>query len=215
MAAAGGKADNSRAHRGSPPLNPVDMLGFSFGTAFPYHAYDDAAHGNRRLDFIIEPITAYETGYLPESNDFTVQHRALDLAARYHLTLDMFYHPVCVYRHATCRAAIQEALRYLAERGIAALHMGNDGLWAWWSARSAARLSEVVLDGGTLRFVCSCPYDGGTIVKVPLGEAGPAHGATCDGRPARLEEREEFGQTWAFVMLPAGEHRVQLDLRGV
>jgi hypothetical protein len=210
LAAAGGRADNSRAHRGSPPLNPVDLLGFSFGTAFPFYFYDDAAHGNRRIDLLCEPITAYETGYLPEGNDFTVQHRALDLAARYHLTLNMFYHPICVYNHATCRAAIQEVLRSLAERHIAAVHMGNDALWAWWSARSRARLDAVVRDGALVRFRASCDYAGGSIVKVPLGAGGHGRAATCDGQPAPLEEREEFGQTWAFIILPPGEHDVSL-----
>jgi hypothetical protein len=212
MAAAGGRADNSRAHRGSPPLNPVDMLGFSFGTAFPFYFYDDAAHGNARIDLLCEPITAYETGYLPESNDFTVLHRSLDLAAHYHLTLNMLYHPVYVHHYPTCRAAIQEALRYLQQRGISAVHVGNDALWSWWSTRSASSLHEVTLDGTILLFHAVCPYHGGSIVKVPLGVGGHARGVTCDGAPVALEERTEFGQTWAFLVLPPGGHDVRLDL---
>jgi hypothetical protein len=214
MAAAGGKADNCRIHRGSPPLNPANMLGFSFGTAFPFYIYDDAAHGNARLDFLCEPVTAYETGYTPEATDFSVLHRSIDLAARYHLTMNLFYHPPCVRDFATCRAAIQEALRYLKEKGIKAVHMGNDALWAWWSARSAARLSDVALDGAMLRFRSACRFDAGSIVKVPLGSGGHVRAATCDGHPAVAEEREEFGQPWAFIVLPPGEHEVQVELMG-
>src|SRR5207253_339896 len=191
--------------------NPVNMLGFSFGTAFPFYFYDDAAHGNERLDFLCEPVTAYETGYTPEATDFSVLHRGIDLAARYHLTLNMFYHPPCVRDFATCRSAIQEALRYLDEKGLKAVHLGNDALWAWWSARSAERLTDVALDGATLRFRSSCGYEAGSIAKVPLGD-GHVHKATFDGHPAVVDEREEFGQRWAFVVLPRGEHKVQVEL---
>ena len=73
--------------------------------------------------------------YTSEATKFRVLHRSLDLAARYHLTLNMFYHPILVHQHPTCRAAIQEALRYLAETEIMATHVGNDGLWRSWSAQ--------------------------------------------------------------------------------
>lgn len=211
MAAAGGKADNSRIHRGSPPLNPANSLGFSFGTAFPFYFYDDAAHGNERIDVLCEPVTAYETGYTRAAIDFSVLHRSIDLALRYHLTLDMFYHPVNVAGLETCRAAIQESLRYLRDKGATVVHMGNDALWAWWNARSAASLRDVILDGATLRFHASCGYEAGSIVKVPLGN-GHAHRATCDGAAAAVDERIAFGQTWAFVVLPPGEHEVRLEM---
>src|SRR5262249_54773632 len=36
---AGGRADNSFIHQGSPPLNPVNLYGFAFGTAYPHYFY--------------------------------------------------------------------------------------------------------------------------------------------------------------------------------
>jgi len=54
--------------------------------------------------------------------------------------------------------------------GIAALHMGNDALWSWWSARSEARIEGVTLHDSALRCRVTCAYPGGCVVKVPLGQ---------------------------------------------
>jgi hypothetical protein len=70
MRDAGGKADNSFVHAPSPPSNPVNRLGFAFGTAFPFWFYDDWKGGNRKIEFLEEPITAYECGYRNEQTDF-------------------------------------------------------------------------------------------------------------------------------------------------
>lgn len=210
MAAQGGKADNCHIHRGSPPLNPVNMLGFSFGTAFPYYFYDDWRGGNRKMDFLEEPITGYELGYLPGETHFEVLHRAIDTAVRYHLTLNLFYHPVNVYHQEACRRAIEEVLRYLDERGLTAVHLGNDELWRWWTARSAGSITDVTVEGDTLTCTAACDYAGGFIVKVPLGGATAA-AATCDGVPVPVQVEERFGQHWAYVAVPPGRHEVCLS----
>ncbi len=56
MMEAGGRADNSRIGVSSPPLNPVNNIGFAFGTALPNYYYDDWRGENRRIDFLAEPI---------------------------------------------------------------------------------------------------------------------------------------------------------------
>ena len=211
MLDAGGKADNSRIHWGSPPLNPVDRIGFSFGTAFPYFFWDDFRGENRRIPFLQEPIVAYEVGYDGEATDFDRIHQTVDLAAQYHLTMNMFYHPVHIHHRKTCRAAIDELLRYVGDQGVRAVYMGNDGLWAWWSARSEARIEDVLLGGDELRFRARCGYADGFLVRIPLGDRDVSS-AVADGQTLPVECRREFGQRWAFMPLPGGESEVRVGL---
>lgn len=211
MLAEGSKADNSRIHRGSPPLNPVNTYGFSFGTAYPYWFYTDWRDGNRRLDFLEEPIVAYEIGYLAGTDErpFEEMHTLLDLAACYHLTVNWFHHPVYIARDPGCRAAIDEVLRYLEERRYRAVHMGPDEVWRWWSARSRGWVREAQADERGFTCRAACDYPGGFTLRIPCGARTPA-GAESDGEPAALVARSEFGQTWAEVALPPGEHAVVL-----
>ncbi len=143
MATIGLQADNSRIHAGSPPVNPVDLCGYSFGTALPFWYRSDYRRGNRRVNFLSEQIVAYECGYKAgEGTSFDQLHRALRDAAYWHLSCDMFWHPVNVAGRPECREAIVEHLRYIGEIGIVAVHMGNDELNHWWRARSAAIIEE-------------------------------------------------------------------------
>jgi hypothetical protein len=67
MREAGGKADNSFVHAGSPPSNPVNLLGFSFGTAFPFWFYRlTSPRYTRRLTWrlvITGPSTCFITRF--------------------------------------------------------------------------------------------------------------------------------------------------------
>ncbi len=207
---AGGRADNSFIHKKSPPGNPVNLLGFSFGTAYPHYFYRDHRGGNRRIDFLEEPITAYEVGYTRTATDFPRLHQALDHGARYHLTLNLFYHPVYVAEYPTCQQAIDEIRRYLAERGITAVHLGNDALWQWWEARHRCQVREVTSRGAELWFTAECAAPHGMIVKVPIGEA-MVELATVDGEATTHVTRREFGQNWAFLVVPPGSARVYLQ----
>jgi hypothetical protein len=209
---AGSRADNSFIHHKFPPGNPVDRLGFSFGTAYPHYFYRDYEGGNARIDFLEEPITGYEVGYTRDDTDFQRLHEMLGHAARYHLTLNAFYHPVYVAEYPTCQQAIDETLRYLRERGITALHLGNDALWRWWDARHRSRLSDVLVEGAAVSFNADCRADTGMVVKVPLGEA-TVERATIADEMTPCVQRREFGQNWAFIVVPQGMHRVQLEAR--
>ena len=209
MLGAGAKADNSRIHWGSPPLNPVNRLGFAFGTAFPYFFRDDWRAQNRRIPFLQEPIVAYETGYEGDATDFEMTHRVVDIAARYHMTMDMFHHPVYLHSYPACRAAIDEFLRYLRARRLRAVFMGNDELWRWWWERSKARITDARLTEGEVSFTARCAYRSGFIVKIPFGRQEPVR-CLVDGRRARFQIERRCGRKWMLVALPAGEHRVVL-----
>ncbi len=208
MQAAGGKADNSFIHHRLPPMNPANRLGFVFGTCYPFYFYDDYRAGNKRLDFLEEPITAYEVGYSGSGvPDFDIVYKVIDMAAKYHLAMDMFYHPVNVYNHPACREAIEEVLRYIEKKGIIAVHKGNDGLWEWWDKRSRSRISDVMIDGNAVSFTAHCEYEDGMIVKVPVESSVSA---TCDGQPMEYEIRQDFGRNWVYVIVPEGIHVVDI-----
>ncbi|MCC6444058.1 MAG: hypothetical protein IT210_11465 [Armatimonadetes bacterium] len=209
MLEAGGQGDNSRIHWGSPPVNPINRYGFAMGTSIPHRAYEDAEHGNRPLDFIFQPINAYEVGYEQDRDDFEQLRRVIDLSARYHLTTNMFYHPVYITHYPACRRAIEEFIRYSAERGVRAVHMGNDAFCLWWKARSRSALRVVTAgpEETVIEADIRCPE--GAMMQLPLGK-GPDRQAFCDGSPAASELREEFGNRWLWVVIPFGKHRIEV-----
>lgn len=210
-AAAGEKADNSRIHWTSPPLNPVNLVGFAFGTAYPYHFWDDAQHANERIDFLSLPIVAYEVGY--QGEDFCPEkvRAALEFATRYHLTCNFFYHPTYLARYPTCNQAVDELLRLIGDMPVGPVLMGPDALVHWWQARASARVEEAVQAGAAIRFEAACEYQHGFVVKLALGE-GTARCCLVDGTKAACETAHEFGRNWLFIPLAAGSHRVEVRL---
>ncbi|HIE26518.1 TPA: hypothetical protein EYP66_04460 [Candidatus Poribacteria bacterium] len=212
MRAVGGRADNSFIHHPLPPMNPANRLGFVFGTSYPFYFYDNYIGENRKIDFLEEPITAYEVGYSSsETTDFDSVHKVIDIAAKYHLVMDMFYHPVNIYRHPACREAIEEALRYIDSKGIIAVHKGNDGLWEWWDKRSRSQIADVTVSDETVSFTAVCESDEGMIVKVPLNTS--EHSVMRDGRGTSFKNRFEFGRNWLYVIVPKGKHKITISTR--
>jgi hypothetical protein len=125
--------------------------------------------------------------------------------------MNMFYHPIYITDYPACRAAIEEALRYLDERQIRALHMGNDELYHWWRARSQAHVSATTVERDALSFEVQCEYAAGVIVKVPLGSRAVQSVTTngvCDSSAFKCEQR--FGQNWLLVAVPCGKSSVKV-----
>jgi len=210
MREAGGQADNTFVHCGSPPSNPTNRMGFSFGTAFPFWFYDDWTGKNARIDFLELPITAYECGYVgQESPDFEMIHKVVDTAAHYHQTMNMFFHPVYITNFPHCRAAIEAMLDYMEKKKIRPLHMGNDALCAWWRARSRITIRDVVVDDSALTFSYTCDHPTGWIAKIPVGRhSGLA--ARVSGADTSFLTESRFGRNWMLVALPKGQHSVAL-----
>jgi hypothetical protein len=205
-------ADNSWFGARSDVLNPVNTVDFSFGSAFPRRLWDDWRRGNEVLRFVQEPIVAYEVGYRGDQTDFPRLHDAVDLALQYHLTMNLFYHPVYIATSATCQQALDELLRYLGARGARACFVGNDALAQWWLTRSEARVEDVQLSADGLHFEASCEHPDGFVVKVCLGagEAGTCAASSCATDVCVVQE---FGGNWAYVALPPGRHQVRLTVR--
>jgi len=211
MREAGGLADNSFFGWTSPPTNPVNTIGFVHGSAFPRYLWDDAERGNVRLDFLELPITAYEVGY--EGDDFIPEkvHEALELAVRYHLTLEFFYHPIYIARYPACRRAIDELVRCIQKLPAPPVLMGPDQLCRWWRSRSGATIRSARQVEGRICFEGECDYADGFVVKIPTGESS-ATDCTVDEEPAPCESAFESGQHWTFIPLGPGRHRVEVRL---
>ncbi|MBM4041004.1 MAG: hypothetical protein FJ290_21095 [Planctomycetes bacterium] len=207
----GGRADNSFIHWTSPPLNPTGLVGFAFGSAFPRHVWDDAAHANARLDFIEIPVVAYEVGYEGDECRPEQMRWCLELAARYRLTFDFFWHPIYIARYPACQKAVDELVRLIGQMPVPPVLAGLDEACRWWDARSKATMRNAALDSGRLSFEAECGYRNGFVIKVPTGET-PARGCEADGVAAPFESAHEFGQHWAFIPLPPGRHVITLGL---
>jgi hypothetical protein len=213
MLKAGGCADNSRIHRTSPPLNPTNLIGYVFGTSFPYHFLRDWRGGNERLPFLSEPITMYECGYRYEdlTSDFTELHRGLEMAARFHLTTDLFFHPVNLYRAEAAREAVRETLRWLDTHSVLARHMGNDELAYWWFARSRASLAEAQVSTEATSFTVECDWPEGCVVQVPcLGDVARVQSSAG---PCETTLRDEPWGRWLWIACPRGRTSVEVTWR--
>lgn len=209
MAATGGTGDNSWFGPEPVGMNPTNVTGFSFGTAFPRHVWDDWRHGNRRLPFVQEAITGYEVGYQGDQCDAAAMRGAVDLALAGRLTMCLFYHPVYIARSPGCRAAIDELLRYVDERGANVGYMGSDRLSEWWLNRDATTVEDCYFHGTQLEFVVDCPDPSGCVIRVCLGQAA---GARCSVGSAEVDPElvTECASTWAYFAVPAGRHRVEV-----
>ncbi len=214
MLASGICADNSFCHVGFPPINPINLLGFSFGTSYPFHIYDDYEGGNKRIDFLEMPHTAYEVGYTRTdyTTDFPRIYKVVDMAAKYHLTMNMFYHTVQIRGYPACRAAIDEFLNYIKQKGIIAIHMGNEELCRWWKERSKSMVSNLSITDEGITFIATCNYADGMILKIPLGEAH-ASSVKCDCSETTFQNIRDFGQNWVYLISPSGRHKIEVEVQ--
>jgi hypothetical protein len=204
LAGAGVKADNSRFIEYCPPPNPVNTVGFGFGTALPFFHYSDWRKDNDRIRFLAMPIGGYEVGYLRDEVQFHTLRQAIDMARFWHLPFNLFYHPIYVAQYPACRAAIREGLAYLARLGLQVMHWGNDRATLWWLARSEARLTAAE-HGVAVR----CAWEDGCIVQMLCEHEEPR--VMVDGQPATWLMREEYGGRWLYVAVPAGEHTLSVE----
>lgn len=222
MATAGGLADNSFGNIGYPPAHAFDAngscFGFGFGTAYPFFFYTDYRQGNRRLDFLEEPIVCYELGHrgsLPPYNDKTTAapdetRMPMDLAVKYHFLMNMFYHPVYIGDYPTCRQAISALLAYIKERGYAVRHMAPNQVAEWWRARSRSRIDALQIQPAAIQFECHSDYPDGVVVKVPIQSRAVKAVTVNGGRPVSAV-KHEFGQTWLLMIVPAGDAAVRVE----
>lgn len=197
-------ADNSKMIRRCPPVNPVNELGLSFGTALPYCYRADHTGGNERIEFVELPIVSYECGYLKEQSDFPKLEKVLTLATHYNLAINIFYHPVYIAQYPACRKAITRLLEMIQERNLRVIHSTPDEFSRWWLDRGRSSVSQITREGNKMSFDVVCNAPQGCIVQLP------AHGRRIKtSLPHQI--REHLAEQWFFLPLPPGEHAVQVE----
>jgi len=214
------RGDNSLVHHPTPPLDPVNLFGCPFGTVFPFFVYDDAAHGNARLEFVSIPIGFYEPGScshepthpLHGQNHFRPREyqRVVDLALRYGWTLNIFLHPT--HMHSTQsrgREALQCMLSHIAARRARVLHTGTDALCLWWHARSQTECASVPQG-----WCVGTSHEAGILLRCLESALPPRVVFTLDGQVATAERRLRNGRPWLFIYVPPGKHTVRWSARG-
>lgn len=205
MSEAGMIGDNSYAHVLSDVVNPINTVGFAFGTSYPFHFWSDHRDSNSRIEFLEMPFTGYEIGYVGDEDSFEMIDKCLILAEHYQSILSFMYHPIYIAQRPACRRAIDRLLARIKEMNSRVLFATPDGLIEWWKHRSAARVRDVELDDGRLSFRVSTSAD--IVVKVALG----SRSSVRLDKPHRVVEK--FGRRWLLVALDAGESRLEIDLR--
>ncbi|WP_135546680.1 hypothetical protein [Paenibacillus cymbidii] len=220
--ALGMRGDNTRVHSFVPPDNGINLMGFGFGTCYPHFVYDDYKHDNKRLDYVNIPIVFFEPRIYMETEeqDLARIRGALDRAAHFGWTLNLFIHPIYVVdeQHTPfCWPAVDEMLRYTAEKKYnVALHSTNQ-VCDWWFDRAA---STVKLNGAFGTFGAKgssasvsvkADHADGVFVKFPLnaGSSGEAV-YTVDGRKRNAVVKRQNGIPWLFCQVPQGVHEIEV-----
>ncbi len=220
MLKAGGKADNSFTATPIPSDHPLmngPVYGFGQGTGFPFFFYDDATGQNQRIPFMEQPIICYETGHRGSVQDYRTDaseevHLPVDMALKYHMVMNFFYHPNCVANFPLCQKAIEEILRYIDYRGAFVLHWGNDRVAKWWESRQRANVQATAQDDHKISIACECDWPSGMVIKMLLKR--PIDRVTLEGpagwRPATFEIKNEFAGNWLYVIVPPGKYTVSV-----
>ncbi|PKO23889.1 MAG: hypothetical protein CVU38_01710 [Chloroflexi bacterium HGW-Chloroflexi-1] len=205
LAELGLKGDNNRFSQPGIIPNPLNTLAFGFGTAYPFHYYEDWRRQNRRLEFTCQPISDYECGFrYPEDKiDFSKLHRSIDLAEFWNLALNMFRHPFYIVRTRSAPESIKEALVYMQKQGMNPLHLASDQMCLWWHARSASAIESIHIEESTVSVRTHTAYPAGCIIQLLSSEREPIL-VEIDGKPAVYKMREQHNVRWLYVAMPSG-----------
>lgn len=223
-ASAGGmKGDNSRAHAFNPPYNPINQMGYGFGTVYPHFVYDDYKHHNARIPFVNIPIGFFEPRIYEASmeRDIARIHNSVDRAVFFGWTLNMFIHPVYISddkENQHCLPALNELLRYLDAKGIKAVHHSTNALCLWWIDRSQTEINDYAAkkstDGGTvISFEVKTESANGVLVKLPVPDdylEPIVYSLDRENREGII--RKQNGLSWVFIRVPKGTHKVKVAL---
>lgn len=194
-------------------VNAFNLYGFAFGTSAPFFAYDDGAHGNRRMDFVEAPIAYYEPRIGGDYSDGVEKiDRCVDAAVYFGRMINLFTHPHYVtgksgYDNAMTLAALDESVRYIAENGYTVQHSAPDAICQFWHGR---RRSSVETDDATLYYVESACD--GLVVRVPADSARLDVEISVNGKAAAPVYKTIDGRLWLMVpVLGEGGHVIEIE----
>ena len=195
---------NGKIHFRFPPVNPVNRIGFAFGTSFPFFYWTDYTYENKKIEFVDLPITFYECGYSGEKLDSGKIERAVDLAANYHTISNFFYHPVYIARFDSCRKAIRKIVEIADRKNLKILHSTPDRVTQWWIERSKSKISDIELKNNTMTFNVFCTAKQGIAVRIYTGNKKIID-ANFPFKMKKLHSKK-----FLFLFIPHGENKVKI-----
>jgi len=208
LAGMGIRGDFERCGEYDPvDINAFNKYGFAFGTAFPSFPYDDAQHGNKKIDFVEAPIAYYEPRIGEKYPDGAeLIHFCLDSAKYFGRMVNLFTHPhylsaLSGYNVAMTHAAMDESLRYISEKGYNVIHSAPDRICEFWHGRGK---SSVVTDGN--RYYVDSATDG-LIIRIPT----ETNNLLVDGNVVEPIYKEIDGRKWLMVAISGeGGHVIEV-----
>jgi hypothetical protein len=165
--------DNSRMGEiDANDINAFNMQGFAFGTAFPFFAYDDYTHYNKKLKFIEIPNTYYEPRLKTDADlDLLKIHNCIDQAVKHGRCINYFLHPHYVSGwygggNEPVLNAIEETLRYCEKNNyVSNKTTGVNQLCLWWHDRAECKIFNIKNNTDSVDFNITAMCD--MIVKIP------------------------------------------------
>jgi hypothetical protein len=80
----------------------------------------------------------------------------------------------------------------------------------WWRERLQVCVRNVIESKKDIHFYVECSYHDGCTIKLPLSDRSPTQ-ARCDNDDVIFDVRCEFGQRWLYMIIPQGEHEVEVE----
>jgi|GEM_PF-1900093 hypothetical protein len=216
--------DNGKSGEIDPnDINAFNMHGYAFGTAYPFFARDDHAHGNRQMKFLELPVSYYE----PRLTDGDAAgaeklHSCADRSAYFGRTLNLFLHPHYVtgrYNNTPpgmpnpALRAVDEILDYSANKSYNVILYGPDKLCLWWHERaeSYVKLVDSNIDRRLYKAECRCAD--GIAIKIPLNINDEIPCVSVDGVKTDCIIKIVDGRRWMMIILNTGKHEIELKQR--
>ena len=195
------KGFNGKIHSSFPPINPINKIGFAFGTSLPFFYWTDYKYGNKKIEFIDLPITFYECGYIGEKPDFKKIEKAISIAVKYNSISNFFYHPIYITNFPSCRKAIEKIIEITKRKNLKILHTTPDKITKFWIGRSKSKISNLKRREDFISFDIFCENREGLVVKFYTGNK-----KIVDlNFPFKISRNKSI-----FIKLPYGESRVEI-----
>ena len=202
-------------------INAFNQYGFAFGTSFPSFAYDGAMHGNRKIELVEAPIAYYEPRIGEKyPNGADKIHRCIDSAAYFGRMINLFTHPhyltdLSGYDSSMTKAALDEALGYIKEKGLHAVHSAPDKICNFWHGRGKSKITNCLRREDSVSCRVECCAEEGLVVRFPEKKERAGESVAVDGQPVEPVYKTVDGIRWLMVpVMGIGGHIISISKKG-
>ena len=211
--------DSCRCAEYAEDINEFNLYGFAFGTSYPIFLYENSIHQNRKLDFTDIPIAYYEPRIGGKYHDGKTKiHKCIDDAVYFGRMINLFTHPHYVadnygYDNTMTLAGLDEAVRYINEKGRNVIHSTPDRVCRFWHGRSKSQITAYIRREGTVICRVECYAEEGLIIRFPVDpvDIEKPVSVIADGQPIRPVFKKVDGSDWLMVpVMGLGGHIIRI-----